>query len=114
MIFYTGIGYLVGIIFIAPLAIFGSILNFGFGIDPLSTTSWWPLHALMFLGAVVTFVVGSYANRTKVQETTYEKSGPVRMSRTKHTLYWIPIEYWGPIILAVYFILIAVRTSSDS
>jgi hypothetical protein len=43
MIFYTGIGYLVGIIFIAPLVIFGSILNWGLGIDPLSTTSWWPL-----------------------------------------------------------------------
>jgi arginine exporter protein ArgO len=109
MIFYTGFGYLVGIIFIAPVLIFASILNWGFGIDVLSIESRWPLHSLMFLGAVTTFVFGWYFNRSMVEETTYEKSGPVRTLRPKHTLYWIRIEYWGPIILAAYFILLAVR-----
>lgn len=111
MIFYTGIGYLVGIFFILPLIVIGSILNWGFGIDPLSVNSWWPLHSLMILGAVAVFVIGWYANRTKVEEVTYEKSGPVRKLRPKHTLYWVPIEYWGPIILAIYFVFVAARSS---
>lgn len=112
MIYYTGLGYLVGIVFIAPLAVLGLIFNWGFGIDPLSTQSWWPLHSLMILGAVFTFLVGWYCNRKPVEETVYEKSGPVHTYRTRHTLYWIPMEYWGPIILAMYFFFAAIRPTA--
>jgi len=110
MIFYTGLGYLTFIFFMVPLIALGSILNWGFGIDVLRANSWWPLHSLMILGAILTFAIGAYLNRNKVEETIYEKSGPMTVLRTKHTLYWIPMEYWGPIILVVYFILIAVRS----
>lgn len=67
MIAYTGLGYLALALFIAPLVVFGSILNWGFGIDVLGTSSLLPLHSLMVLGAVLTFVVGSRANRNMVE-----------------------------------------------
>ncbi len=110
MIFYTGLGYLALASFIAPLVVFGAILNWGFGIDVLGTSSWLPLHSLMVLGAVLTFVVGWRANRNMVEETIYEKTGPVRVLRPRHTLYWIRMEYWGPILLVIYFVLAAFRT----
>jgi hypothetical protein len=110
MIAYTGLGYLALALFIAPLVVFGSILNWGFGIDVLGTSSLLPLHSLMVLGAVLTFVVGSRANRNMVEETIYEKTGPVRVLGPRHTLYWIRMEYWGPILLAIYFVLAAFRT----
>lgn len=103
MIFYRGLGYLVLILFIAPLVVFGAILNWGFGIDVLRTKSWFPLHSLMVLGAILIFVIGWRANRHMVEETTYEKTGPVRVLRPQHTLYWIPMEYWSPILLVLYF-----------
>lgn len=110
MIFYTGLGYLVLVLFIAPLVVFGAILNWGFGVDVLGTSSLWPLHSVMVLGAVLTFVIGWRANRNMIEETTYEKTGPVRVLRPRHTLYWIRMEYWGPILLTIYFIIAAYRT----
>lgn len=109
MISYTGLGYLVLVLLIAPLVVFGAILNWGFGIDVLSTRSWLPLHSLIVLGAILTFVIGWRANRNMVEETTYEKTGPVRVLRPPHTLYWIRMEYWGPISLVIYFGLAAYR-----
>ena len=109
MISYTGLGYLVLVLIIAPLVVFGAILNWGFGIDVLRTSSWLPLHSLIVLGAVLIFVIGLRANRNMVEETTYEKTGPVRVLRPRHTLYGIRMEYWGPISLVIYFGLAAYR-----
>lgn len=109
MISYTGLGYLVAVLSIVPLIVIGAILNWGFGIDVLRAKSWWPLHSLIILGALLTSALGWYLNRQKIEETIYEKSGPVIVKRTKHTLYWIPMEYWGPIILIIYFGMVAFR-----
>ena len=109
MIFYTGLGYLALVLFIAPLVVIGAIMNYGFGIDVLRTSSWFPLHSLIVLGAVLTFVIGWRANRNMIEETTYEKTGPVRVLRPPHTLYWIRMEYWGLIALVIYFGLAAYR-----
>ena len=110
MIFYTGHGAFALAIFIAPFIVIAAILNYGFGIDVLATRSSWPLHSLMFLGAALTFVVGWYLNRRMVEDTVYEKSGPVTVLRPRHTLYWIRMEYWGLIFFAVYFAFSAYRS----
>lgn len=110
MVFYTGHGAFALAIFIAPFIVIAAILFYGFGIDVLATKAWWPLHSLMLLGAIVTFVVGWYLNRRMVEDTIYEKSGPVKVLRPKHTLYWIRMEYWGLIFLAVYFAFSAYRS----
>ena len=109
MIFSTGRGGFALAIFIAPFIVTASLLHYGFGIDVLVTRSWWPLHSLMLLGAILTFVLGSYWNRRMVEDTVYEKSGPVKVLRPRHTLYWIRMEYWGLIFLAVYFAFSAYR-----
>lgn len=107
MIFYRGRGYLVFVFFTAPLVLLGSLLFYGFGIDVLRNPSWWPLHSMMIIGGLLTSGVGWYLNRRVLEETTFEKSGPVRVLRPPHTLYYIRMEYWGAIVLAVYFALVA-------
>ena len=109
MIFYSGLGYLVIVLFVAPLVVIGGLLYKGFGIDVLAAKSWLPLHSLMLLGAVLVFVVGWLANRKMVEDITYEKSGPVTVLKPRHTLYWMRMEYWGPIALIVYFVFAALR-----
>lgn len=109
MISFTGLGYLTLVFFIAPFMVIGVILERSVGFDVLSATSRWPLHSLMILGAVLTFVLGRYFNRRMVEETIYEKTGPVKVFRPRHTLYWIRMEYWGPIFLVFYFAIIAFR-----
>lgn len=110
MIFYTGAGYLVLFLFVAPIILVGGLLYYGFGIDVLRADSWWPLHSLMIMGALLTFAIGSYLNRKMVKEITYEKSGPVTTMKPRHTLYAIRMEYWGPITLVLYFALVAYRS----
>jgi hypothetical protein len=109
MIFYTGLGYLVIVLFFVPLIVLGWILNKYFGIDVLRASSWVPLHSLMILGAILIMVVGWLGNRKMVEEVIYEKSGPVSLFKPRHTLYWIRMEYWGPIALIIYFMLAAFR-----
>jgi hypothetical protein len=109
MVFYTGLGYLVFLLSVAPLIVVGSILNWGFGIDLLKVRSWWPLHSLVLLGAVLIFAIGWYLNRKMIEDTVFEESGPVTVLRPKHTLYWIRMEYWAPIILVIYFGFVAFR-----
>jgi hypothetical protein len=55
----------------------------------------------------VTFATGSYLNRHPFEETIYEKAGPVKVERPRHTFYFIRMEYWGPIIFVVYLGLFA-------
>lgn len=110
MIFYTGLGYLVLPLFIAPFMVIGIILQKALGVDVLSRrSSWLILHSLMAFGAILVFVVGWYGNRNKVTEVTYEPSGPLTRLKPRHTLYWIRMEYWGLIALVIYFILAALR-----
>ena len=112
MIFYTGLGWLVPLLFIAPFVVVGYSLNKLTGFDVLDRTApSWPLHTLILMGAVLTFAVGLYANRKKIEEVAYEKSGPVTVTRTRHTLYSIPMQYWGFIGLAIYFGFIAFRAA---
>ena len=103
MIVYSGLGYLVFIFFAAPLILIGSLLFYGFGIDVLRSESWWPLHSMMILGAVLTSSVGWSLNRRMLEETIFERSGPVTVLRPRHTLYYIRMEYWGPIVLVIYW-----------
>lgn len=110
VIFYRGLGYLVFVFFAAPLILIGSLLFYGFGLDVLRHPSWWPLHSLIILGGVLTSGVGWALNRKMLEETIYEKSGPVTVLRPRHTLYYIRMEYWGPIVLVIYFGLIAYRS----
>jgi SNF family Na+-dependent transporter len=109
MIIYSGHGYLVLVLFILPLIVIGAILNWGFGIDVLRTTSSLPLHSLMVTGAILIFVVGRYLNQQMVEETVYEESARVKIFRPRHTLYYLRMEYWAPITLAVYFAFVAYR-----
>jgi hypothetical protein len=109
MILYTGRGFLVFVFFIAPLVVIGTIMFYGFSIDILRSPSWWPLHSLMILSAILTSGFGWLLNRRTLEETIFEKSGPVKVLRPRHTLYYIRMEYWGPIVLAIYFALIAYR-----
>jgi membrane protein YqaA with SNARE-associated domain len=107
MIFYRGLGFLALFFFVATGVLVGYILNWVFGIDLLATKAWWPLHCAFLLGAIVTFALGRYLNRNLDEETIYEKTGPVKVLRPRHTLYFIRMEYWGLIILAIYLIAVA-------
>jgi hypothetical protein len=111
MIYYRGLGWLSLLLFIAPFLVLGLILDRGLGIDVLGPGSSWPLHSMMLLGALVTFAFGLYVNREKFEETIYEKSGPVKKLHTKHTLYWIPMQYWGAIFFLIYLAFFVLRSS---
>ena len=111
MIFYTGLGWLVPLLFIAPFLVIGVFLSKVTGFDVLDRSApSWPLHTLILMGAALTSGVGWYVNRKKIAEVTYEKSGSVTTYRIRHTLYAIPMQYWGLIGLAIYFGFYAYRS----
>jgi len=105
MIIYRGLGFIALFCYAGAAMVVGSLLNWGLGIDILATKASWPLHLTFVIGAAVTFVVGFYLNRRPVEEVIYEKSGAVTVLKPRHTLYFIRMEYWGPIILIIYLLV---------
>jgi hypothetical protein len=111
MIVYSGLGWLVPILFITPFIVIGVFWNKTTGFDVLDRSApSWPLHTLILLGALLTSGVGWWVNRKKLEVVTYEESGPVTTLKTRHTLYYIPMQYWGLIGLAIYFGFTAYRS----
>lgn len=111
MYVYTGLGWLVPFLFIAPFLVIGMFLSKIAGFDVLDRAApSWPLHTLIVMGALLTSVVGWWVNRRKIEEVTYEKSGPLITYRTRHTFYSIPMQFWGLIGLAIYLGFYAYRS----
>ena len=115
MIYYSGLGCFGVILFFIPTIVIGLFVLPGYGIYVFRTgDSWWPLHSLMILGALLLIVVGRLANRKKVvKDVIYEKSGPELELTSPHTIYGIPMEYWGPIFLVIYFALAALIATTS-
>lgn len=115
MIYYSGLGCFGVILFFVPAFVIGLFVLPRYGIYVFRTgDSWWPLHSLMIVGALLLIVVGRLANRKKVvKDVIYEKSGPELELTSPHTLYGIPMEYWGAIFLVIYFALAALIATTS-
>jgi hypothetical protein len=58
----------------------------------------WPRMIAVLGTALATFGLGLILNRPKVMQDQWGNRVSVRED---HSLYWIPVQYWAPIILVV-------------
>ena len=96
MIFiWNGYGWLALVIIVL-----GGIL--GTTLQPLDPGKLWPRWVAVALTALVLLVLGWCLNHRK----TYDPwDGPPQVDdRVKHTLYWIPVEYWSGIVILLVLI----------
>lgn len=101
MIVWSGHGYLVA------LMTFLSSLFMEFGVEAIVKDegyyqrAGWPLAAALCLAGVFSFVAGSALNGDKGEPD----AGP----RNRHTLFWIPMQWWGPILALIGGVVLVSR-----
>jgi hypothetical protein len=99
---YSGFGPLALVVFLLFLAA-GSLLS-----APLTgdANAFFHDRALLLgtflVAAIVVWYLGRWMNRTPLETTELTAEGRRIMPRAKHTLYYVRMEYWGPILLLLF------------
>ena len=109
MIMYRGLGYLAVAVF--AFAFFGAAFSFDalFGTSAMKGGPRWPLLVANLLAGALTWWLGRLLNREPLEVTVYESDGPRTLLETKHTLYAVRMEYWGPIFFALVLAILLTR-----
>ena len=96
---WNGLGCLV-----IPVVIIGVVA--GTAIAQFEPNVRWPRLIAVFGTALATYGLGLILNRPKVMQDPWGNRVAVREN---HSLYWIPIQYWAPILLVVGTIIVFVK-----
>lgn len=102
MILYSGLGPLALVVFLLFLAA-GSLLSEPLTGDANAFFRNRPLLLSTFVAAAaVVWFLGRWMNRSPAQTIELGPEGRRIVPKARHTLYHLPMEYWGPILLALF------------
>ena len=101
-IVWTGLGWLVPVIWIVALVLTQSSIDAVYG-EGFYTANAWPKQAALLVAAVPICILGIYLNHVKRQALIDEETGKVLDRAPAHTLFFIPIEYWAAIVVTMLF-----------
>lgn len=104
-IIWTGSGYLVFVFVFGFSLIANLITNFVTGSGAYWDAHEWPLGTSLLLSAVTCWFVGRFLRGREVQVLIDPKKGKEVVLRRFHTLFFIPMTWWGPTL--AFFALIA-------
>lgn len=104
-IIWTGKGFLVAVFTFGFSLVANLISNSVTGSGEYWDTHKWPFAVSLFVSGVACWFVGRFFHNQKVQALTDPKIGKQVVLQKSHTLFFIPMVWWGPILAA--FALIA-------
>lgn len=108
MIIWSGLGYLVAVIVFGCSLAFNLAFNAWLG-DGYYTAHKWPVAASLLLSAVLCWLLGSALRRRTSQVVVDKATGKEHvLDRSHHSLFFIPMHLWGPVLAVVGVVLIAV------
>lgn len=55
---------------------------------------------------VVTWFLGKFMNRKPIQVTELDEEGRKSVAKARHTIWYIPAEYWGPILFVLFTLFV--------
>src|SRR5262245_24718472 len=102
MIIWSGLGFLVFVIAFTcslAMALFTKVL---FG-DGYYTTHSWPLAVALAVAGILTWLLGNKLNRRQGKVMIEKETGREILLRPNHSLYFVRMHYWGPILIALGF-----------
>ena len=102
LIIWRGYGWLVPVVVFAALILSQLSVDAVYG-DGFYTANAWPKQAASMVAAILVGFIGIYLNHTKRQIQVDEETGQVLGKAPSHSLFFIPIEYWALITLALFF-----------
>lgn len=102
LIVWRGLGWLVPIIVFAALILLQLSVDAVYG-EGFYTANAWPKQAAFIVAAISVGLLGFYLNHRKRQILFDEETGEALGKAPAHALFFIPIEYWAVIVLALLF-----------
>lgn len=110
-IIWTGKGYLVFVIVFGCSLIANLVSNAVVGSGYYDHHKW-PFAVSLLVSAAICWSLGDYLQRRSDRVVIDKETGrEFVINRSRHTLFWIPMHWWGPILLAGALILFAVEFS---
>lgn len=109
MIIWSGWGFLVAIILFVNSLIGELLCRAITGNSEYYQQNSWPLTVVLILTGVICWFLGKYLNRTNDKIYIDKQTGEeVRLSK-KNRLFFIKMEYWGPILGIIGLVNLFVR-----
>lgn len=103
------LGFLVAIIVIINTllgkAIFGSITGDATYFQDHS----WPMAVMFIISGVMSWYLGKYINKPDGKVYIDTETGEKVMFNKKHSLFFIKMEYWGPILGVIAIVTLITR-----
>ena len=112
MIFWSGFGIFAGVIPVLCYMGFVKVCQNAYGV-PYTDSHGWPGAVGTLIGAAAVWVLAQRMNgsaRTLVDTATGET---VVLKKNRHTLFFIPMEYWSYILVVVAMWMLFVKHKSD-
>jgi hypothetical protein len=101
MVIWSGLGFLVAVVafLLLLLAEYGTeALS---GDDSYYQAHGWPKLLALWLAGAVIWLLGAYLNRKQGKVMIEKETGREVLLKPDHSFFFIRMEYWGPILLAL-------------
>jgi hypothetical protein len=109
MIIWSGLGFLVAVIAFIAVLLSEYVLEAVFKDQNYYQAHGWPkLLGLWVAGAIVWFL-GNYLNRKQGRTLIDKATGEEVQVKPNHALFFIRMEYWGPILLILGLIFLFIK-----
>lgn len=109
MIIWSGWGFLVAVfVFGASLAM-ELVTESLTGDDNFHQTQTWPLALALVAAGLATWIVGQYLNARGGHTVIDKATGKELTIGGRHRFFFIPMQYWGPALIAVAVLSVVLR-----
>jgi hypothetical protein len=115
MIIWSGMGFLVAVFVFGCSLIANLITNHLSGGDQYWEQHRWPLGASLLASAALCGMVGAALRRKRGRILIDQATGQeVRLGGGNHSLFFVPMHWWGPVLAVLGVALIGVDLLSRS
>jgi hypothetical protein len=101
VIIWSGLGFLVAVITFGCCLAAEYVVERTFHDDGYYQAHGWPKLIAFVVAAAVVWVVGRHLRRRQGRVLIDPETGSEVIVGRKHTLFFIPVEYWPPILLVL-------------
>jgi hypothetical protein len=98
MIIWTGWGFLVALIVFACALVTNLIADSRTGGDAYWNAHKWPMGVALLVAAILCWFIGLAFHDRKPRVLIDAETGKEVVFRKSHSLFFIPVRWWGPIL----------------
>ena len=108
MVIWSRFGFLVLVIGFGVLLLTQLVVDSATGVEGYYTNHAWPKIVAGIVAAVPIWFLGTYLNTQTVERTVTDDETGEQMAVTSgggHTFFFIPMQYWAPILIVLSFVI---------